>query len=626
MSKTINININEAFALALQHHQAGNLRNAGTLYRQIIQASPCHSDALHLLGVISYQTHNYDMAVEYIKKAIEANSMVFAYHNNLGNAYLAQKNLDKALACYKCALDLKSDYAEAHNNMGNALYEIGDMQEAEDHYKKALEINPEFLDSYTNLGNMALARGEGDTAVTYYAEALKLQPQNHEVLNNLGNAMRQKGLDDEAIKYYTRAIQFSPNYADAHNNLGNTYKDKGDFHSAEKCYKEALRIKPDFAEALNNMGTVKEDMDEAISFYLKAIELAPDFMEVYNNLGYTFTNKGMFAEAIKYYEKALALKPDYAEAHFGLGLLQLLIKNFKQGWKEFEWRFRLEDRARRVSLPVLPQPRWEGGSIKGKTIYVYSEQGFGDTIQFVRYLPLLHAKGAQVLFKPQAELQELFVQNDLKATIINSDAKPDLINFDIHVPLLSIPHVLRTNFNNIPQRTKYLNADKEKAASFHQEYYGNDKFKIGLCWQGRPTHLNDKDRSLTLSSFIRFAEIPEVQLYSLQKGKRAEQLTVLPEKTKITDLGPALNDFSDTAAAIEGLDLVITVDTSVAHLSGALGKPTWILLPFTPDWRWFMDAEDSPWYESVRLFRQKRHGRWDEVLDSIWSSLQGIAR
>lgn len=641
---------------AIKHHQAGNFEKAEMIYRRILQVSPKSFDALHLLGLIAYQTKKYDAAIDYITratiinpneakafnhlglalagkgdavnalgnymKAISLNPGYAETYINLGNLLKSTGDIEGAIKNYEKAVDLKQNGEKAYNNLGNALKDKGDIEGAIANYRKALNLNPGFAEAYYNLGSIYRDRGEADEAAMNYRKAIELNPHFLQAYNNLGNVLKDMGNMDEAILNYRKALELDPDSATIYNNLGLVLESKGDLDSAMINYEKAISLNPHCAETYNNIGNVfafKGETGKAVEQYEKALRSDPDYVEAYNNLGALFVNKGDTERAIQYYSQAISLRPGYAQAHFNLGLVLLLTKQFKQGWQEYEWRFKTSD----FLFPSFNMPAWEGSSLDGKVIYVRCEQGIGDTIQFARYVSLLSLfNPGKIIFRPNAGLEQLFRNSGLGADIVDNSISDEAMHFDTYVPLLSLPAIFGTDEDNIPSRSRYLYAEKEKINDYREIYFDNDSFKIGIVWKGNPKHKKDRFRSLSLSFFCGISSLPGVKVYSLQKGHGEEELANIQED--IIDLGKTFHDFSDTAAAIENLDLIVGVDTSVVHLSGALGKPTWILLPYVPDWRWFLDSELSPWYESFKLFRQVRSGDWHDVMERVCKKIKSL--
>jgi len=558
------------FDTALQYYQSGNLQQAEMICRQTVKGEPGRADAWYMLGLISGRMGRYDESVCYIDKAILINPDEHFYYNDIGVSLKFKGSLNEAKERLEKAIELKPDYAEAYDNLGAVLQDMGLFDEAVTNHRKSLLLNPYCSVAY----------------------------------NNLGNTLREQGFYDEAVENF----------------------------------KKALSLKPDYAEAYSNMGlalTEKGALDEAVENCRKALELRPGFAGAFNNLGTAFSDKGIIAEAVNNYKKSLTVDPDFSAAHKNLGMTYLLLKDFERGWREYEWRLNI------FKVPPLAKPKWDGSPLNNKTILVYHEQGLGDTLQFVRFLPELHDKSGakKVMFIPQKGLEQLFRESDLKAEILAPDASAETLEYDTNIHLMSLPLIFRTNFENIPFKGKrYLKANPEKVEWYRKKFFSTTSFsptpytlspaplKLGIFWQGSPEFRRSKDKAIPLPYFYSFCRMPGVKVYSLQKGYGIEQLNDLPEGIEIVNLGETFNDFSDTAAAIENLDLIITIDTAVAHLSGALGKKTWILHPPFAEWRWHLDMDYSPWYEDVRLFRHKELGKkdWEEMMERVVGELQGV--
>ncbi len=352
-----------------------------------------------------------------------------------------------------------------------------------------------------------------------------------------------------------------------------------------------------------------------MTHYQRAVELKPRFAEALNNLGNAFQCQRRLDDAADCYRRALELQPDFAGAHYNQSLLQLLLGDFVHGWPEYQrWSSQTPERV----LRHFPQPIWDGQPLDGKTILLHAEQGFGDTLQFIRYARLVKHRGGTVIVECQPDLATLLA-NACGSDCVIPRGQP-LPKFDVHAPLMSLPAILGTTLKTIPADVPYLKSDPQRAAHWRDELTG-DGFKIGLVWQGNPLHKNDCFRSLRLEHFAALAGVPGVRLFSLQKGSGSEQVAALSGRWPIVDLAPRLRDFSETAAVMENFDLVISCDSSPAHLAGALGVPTWLALPTASEWRWLLDRDDSPWYPSLRLYRQQRVGDWAEVIERMRQDL-----
>ena len=461
-------------------------------------------------------------------------------------------------------------------------YRAGRFEEAEKTCHSMLETEPNDPDVWHILGVIADRKGSPDIAADLLGRAIAINPQVADFHNSLGLALAALGQGADAIRAYNRALELNPHDADTCNHLGVAIGNEGDLDLAIETFTQALRLEPDHAKACNNLGVA-----------LKA--------------------KGDVNAAVDRFRHATRLDPDYAEAHWNLSFVLLLKGEFEEGWEEYEWRIKKgawDSNRRRF----LERPDWDGSYFTGRRLLVYGEQGFGDSLQFVRYLPMVKALGGTVTLAIQGPLLELFrTVAGIDELVEILDDGPWAEEVDLEVPLLSLPGIFGTNLESIPSKTPYLFADPKKAEYWRARLRGPE-FKIGLVWKGRPT---DPNRACPLERFAPLSHIPGVRLYGLQKNDPAAEAKDLPQGVVAADLGEDLSDFSDTAAAIENLDLIVSVDTSVAHLAGAMGKVTFTLLPFSPDWRWLLEREDSPWYPTMRLFRQKHRGDWDKVIKRL---------
>jgi hypothetical protein len=389
----------------------------------------------------------------------------------------------------------------------------------------------------------------------------------------------------------------------------------GKLSEAEGIYRQILAGQPNHPEALHLLGVLAAYMgrhETALGLIGRAIGIQPRFPQAFNNLGLTLHAMGRFDEAKAAYEQAISIWPDYSIAHFNLSSTLLLLGDFENGWRELEWRWQTPQFA--PLAPKTDRPVWDGSELNGKRILIHAEQGFGDTIQFARYIPLVARRGGKVIFQCHNELLNLMRGlNDVDQLITHADALPE---FDVHCSLLSLPRIFSTNLQSIPHDIPYLKADSSKAETCRTRLNDStSKKKIGLAWAGRPEHNLDRYRSLSAGALQPMVQFPDASFFSLQKESSAQPKSII-------DWTNELRDFTDTAALIDSLDLVISVDTAVAHLAGALGKPVWLLLPFVPDWRWLLNRTDSPWYPTIRLFRQPTPGDWNSPIEQIAQALQ----
>jgi Flp pilus assembly protein TadD len=471
-------------------------------------------------------------------------------------------------------------------------------------------------------GVSAYQNGDLKTALEHILKAIEINSNAAEYYNTFGVILAQAGREQGAIKAYRKAIELNNNYGAAYSNLGNCLQKQNKYAESIEYYAKAIKINPDYAEAYNNLaaGLYKlGNFEAAIENCRKAIKLKANFAETYNTLAACLQAEQRFDEAIECYDKTVEYAPDYAEAYYSRGMLYLCHGQFAKGWDDYQWRLKTE--KTKVTLRY-DKPWWQGENFQDKTLLVQAEQGFGDSIQFVRYLPMVKERGGTVILAEKSELIGLF--RDLEGIDDLVDIRKVAegnVKYDLYVTLLSLPAIFGTNIDSIPARIPYLSAKASKIAYWHDKIK-TDAFKIGIAWAGNPTHDNEHNRSCTLEDFIQLAKLENVTLFSLQKGTAIEQINNWPEDLELIDLGHEFEDFTDTAAVIENMDLTISVDTCVLHLAGAMGKTAWGLIAHEPDWRWMLNRGDSPWYPTIRLFRQKEHGNWEELSHRVTEQLK----
>ena len=627
ISQAITINDTvAAYHASLGNALAGqqNLDDAAQCYRTVIGIEPDNLEAHNNLGNALKQQGRLDEAAACFHTAIGLNPGLPALHFNLGNTLLERGLLEEAVACYRRTLDLKADYPEAFNNLGNALGDQGRLDEAIVSYRSAIDFKPDYLEAHYNLGAALAKCGRLDEAIASCRRALILKPDYPDGHNNLGVVLMQFGRLDEAAACFRTALDLKPIYPNAQYNLGNALMAQGQVDEAVVCYRRALDLKPDYPEAHNNLGNAlreQRQLDAAIASYRAALQVRPDYAEACNNLGTSLMEQGRLDEAAASYRNAILHKPDYPDPHANLATVLLAQGDMAAGWREYEWRWKMPQMI--PGRRCFAQPQWRGEAAEGRTLLIHAEQGFGDTLQFCRYATRAAAAGLRVIIEAPKPLVRLL--RSLSGVDLVMQYGADLPAFDFHCPMLSLPLALGTTVATIPGATPYLCADAARAAFWRARLsaIAGDGPRIGLVWAGNPgvclpaKAAMDRRRSLSLEQMAPLVEIPGMHFFNLQKDGPAS-----PGRFPLVDVMGEMGDFADTAALIVNLDLVISVDTAVAHLAGALGKPVWLLNRFDTCWRWLTGRRDSPWYPTLRLYRQPRPGDWGAVLAEVARDLR----
>jgi tetratricopeptide (TPR) repeat protein len=598
----------------------GNPVEAAACYRAALERDPEFLQAHVNLGSLLNEQGDPAGALEEYRSALALNPTSPLLLKNVGVLCKALHDDDGALLAFDRAITADPREVELYMLAGPLRQSRGDIDGAILCYRNVTELDPESPWGWARLGTALVLKGSSEEAYRALETALRIKPDFPEVLNNMGMVLREKGQPAIAEKCFRMAIRSCAEYSPAHNNLGSLLLDSSRFAEAEKEFSEAIRLSPDYHLAWNNLGNALAGLGrfhEAKQVYRAVIAENPAIPEVYFNLAAALQFEHRFDESLASYDEALRINPAYAEARLNRALVLLLRGQFEEGWRDYEFRFKVKD-PRRLYVPPGPENlRWDGSPMGGKRILVRPEQGFGDTIQFARYIPLLAEMGASVLFECPKELCGLFRGFPGVEQLIEFRGTAPDVPFDRYVQLLSLPGLLGTrSIGSIPWSGPYLHADPAAAESVRGRF-GEGIFHVGIVWGGNPIHRNDLNRSCALYEFLPLLDVPGVQFHSLQKGKPVGQLDSLPGGARVDNLDPILADFSSTAAVLSHIDLVIAVDTSVAHLAGAMGRPVWTLLPFRPDWRWLLDRTDSPWYPGMRLFRQSAHGDWAGVMRDV---------
>jgi tetratricopeptide (TPR) repeat protein len=610
---------------AAAHHRRGELDQAEALYREVLAARPDHFDALHLCGVLMQQRGRSTQALDLIAAALAANAISAPAHCNYGLVLAALGRGEEALASYDRAIALKPDYAEAWYNRGNALVASERLHEALASFEQAINHRPTYPAALTHRAQLLHRLGRPHDALNSFDRAFALTPPSADALIARGNVHYAMKSYSAALADYDRTLSLRPDAAPIHNNRGNALRELGRHQDALASFDRAIALNPSYVEAHNNRGNAQLEMNrpvQALADYDRALALKPDHVETLVNRGSALRHLGRVEDSLACLDRAIALAPDLAEAHWNRALTCLEAGDFIAGWRGYEWRWRRE--AGEMPARDFGQPQWRGEDLAGKTILLHAEQGFGDTLQFIRYLPMVAARGAQIVLEVPDQLRPLVRKHDaVVATVSRGESLPA---FDLHCPLLSLPLAFGTTLASIPASVPYLTAPPARVETWHTRLAGLSGPRIGLVWSGKPTHRNDHNRSIPLKVLKPLLSQSGCQFVSLQKEYRERDRADLKELPNLIRLDDALVDFADTAAVVAALDLVIAVDTAVAHLAGAMGKPVWILLPAIGDWRWLVERRDSPWYPTARLFRQPGFGDWAGVVGRLEQDLAALLR
>ena len=580
--QNLEVMLNEAAKL----QQAGQSSKAAVVCHDILEQNPAQPDALQLLGIITYLNGDMTEAIRLFQKALKSQPDNPEAHNNLAIILNYSDRTEEALEHFNRSLAINPGYAEAHNNRANALRSLNRFADARTGFERAIELAPGDVQAHSNLGSVLLQ------------------------LNDPGAAR-------DALE---TALRLNPNYGPALSNLGAALQDLGEFDAALDVLDKALALNPNDVIAINNRGHVLQEMDqldEAEILFRRAISLKPDYVDAYNNLGTTQQLQDRTEIAIKTFRQGLATHPENPDLHWNLALALLQLADYRNGWQEYEWRWRMPKFS--VFKRKIEAQEWQGEDLYGKTIFVHAEQGLGDAIHFARYVPLVSRPKVRVLFECPKPLVSLLSaeENCCKFEIVAKQPT----HCDVCIPLLSLPRIFDTVIETIPVQTPYLFAPAKRLAAWTPLFSGANGLKVGLVWAGNVKYQNDLRRSIPFELIEVLLQIENVTFYALQI-ERLEVAADAFDASRLINIGANFNDFADTAAAISNLDLVISVDTAVAHLAGAIGKPVWTMLPKASDWRWLLEREDTPWYPTMRLFRQPKAGDWKSVIERVGHTLR----
>ena len=644
-------NVAKLLRKAVAYHEAGQVDKAEPLYSSVLENDPGNADAWHLLGRAALQRGEWKAAAARVLQAIRRQPAAPAFHTTLGEILAAQGRSWDASLCYQEALRLSPRFIPALVNLGNALQEQGHYRDACVAYWRAIQAQPDCAEAFNNLGNALRAEGRGDEAVACFLEALRLRPDYAEAKVNLAAAHLAQGRNAEAEEWARRALRdrpglvqglsnlsvallnqqkygeagqaarealaCSPAAAHLHSNLASVLLQQKKFAEAEIACRQALQLRPDYPEARNNLGVALQfcgRLEEAAREFEDVVVSRPGFVEAWTNLGTVRQGQARHAEALDCFGEALRLNPEHEKSHFCHSLSLLSAGRLREGFAEYEWRWKvLETRPR-----AWQQPQWDGSPLAGTRILLHAEQGLGDTVQFVRYAPLVAALGGHVIVECREPLAALVsTMRGVSETITPEVPLPE---FEVQAPFMSLPHILGTSLDTIPAEIPYLRADPALVALVRKELGKPAGPRVGLVWAGNRDHANDHRRSIPVEMLAPLSEITGIEWYSLQGGERAR----IEAPGWMREISLAESSVAGLAAAICSMDLVISVDTMPAHLAGALGRKVWTLLPRAADWRWLEAREDSLWYPTMRLFRQPVQGDWSAVVERVGAEIRRL--
>ncbi len=544
-------------------------------------------------------------------------------------ALLLEQRLPEARAAFSQLCLRSPDDYNAWLNLGAVEGMLGSLAAAKQAFQQALELRNDEPRVFFNLARLCELQEQFDEALHYWSGYLQLRPDDAAGYAQIAQLLHKVGKLPEAAQAMHEAVQRNPDEVEYYNNLGVMLGRLGRYEEALTNYQHVLRLRPDVDGVYCNIANLYHNMGDgemARANFARALALNPDNASTHMNLGFHYARSGRNDEALNSFSEALRIAPDNAAAHFNMALLLLLLGQFHEGWLEYEWRFKCNEIRRQDLLArYYSKPQWDGAYLTTEVLFVYVEQGFGDALQFCRYLPLVARRVKHLIVECHAELLALLRgQGQFAGIEFVARSTDDLlptVNYDVQIPLLSLPRLFETEVGPVFQETTYIQSDPQQMERW-QRHFNHNKLKVGLVWAGSPDHQRDQMRSLSLKVFNLFAGMSGVCFYSLQKGPAASEAITPSEGIDLINLAPELNDFSATAAVIAHLDLVISVDTAVAHLAGAMGKPVWTLIYSPPDWRWLLECTGSPWYPTMRLFRQEMGGDWTAVIERVAMELQ----
>ncbi len=640
--------LEHAVELADQHRAAGRLADAEAMYRKALLKNPNCAPALHGSGILQHLSGNHAAAVELLRRAVAGAPGDASYQSNFGAVLLAAGQLPQAIAAFSRAVAIQPDFPNGHYNLANALKQNGQRDQAIAAYRRAIELDPNHFQALSNLGHLLLDADKKEEAIELFRRAvvlrkelpeahtnlalamkrnkaaadalrgfryvLSIQPDNVQAMGEVGEALMDEKKYDEAEALFAKALSLEPNSAATNLHMGSVFSARKQFDQSAIHFRRAMEIDPLLPETQSNMGSVysrEKKVDLAIAHYRRALELRPSLADVEGNLAGLLNETGDFEEAFRLYRHAIELEPESSDAHMNLAFALLARGEFREGWREYEWRWKDKKSPRWE----MADRQWKGEPLDGRPILIRSEQGLGDSIQFLRYVPMVSQLGGRIALAVPAPLHELCRNLPGVERVVNR--YEDALPCDIQVALLSLPFAFGTTLETVPAQVPYLRPDPQSVEKWRARLGDDPRKKIGLVWAGNPDQADDQTRSIPLAAYAPLGRFPGLRFISLQKGVGAPQAKNPPPELQLIDWTEELTDFAQTAALISNLDLVITIDTSVAHLTGAVGQRGWVLKSTGPDFRWIPGREVSPWYPTLRVFHQTKYRDWAGPLERL---------
>jgi tetratricopeptide (TPR) repeat protein len=613
-----------ALEQALQYQHTGRHHDAERLFASLVRENTTYFDALFFYGLFKFRQQKLPEARELFTKAVDANPRSVHALNHLGFVLFGLGRDMEGVDALQRALALEPGNADTLYNLGRAFYNLKRFDEALPYFDRSVTARPNYLPAVYSRALVLYELRQYEQALAALDRALTLQPNDTDVLNSRGLVLRQLKRHAEALADFDRALAATPHHPELLRNRGQLLRPMGRAEEALASFDRALAIRPQDADMRNSRALALFDLqryDAALSELDQALAISPQNADVAVNRGNVLLQMRRFDEAIAAWQQVLAREPTLASARIGEAACRLLTGDFRRGWELYEARWEIE--PQKSHKPNFSQPMWRGEDLSGKTILLHGEGGYGDTIQFCRYVPLVAARGGRVVLRVLKPLQDLLGSlAGVSQLVANSDPLPD---FDLHCPLGSLPRTFGTELGSIPSDVPYLPVPAESRAKWAERLGPKNRLRVGINWAGNPAYHHDAARSIGLAPLLPLLQVQGVEFFSLQKGLRPGDGDLLRRHPQISHLGDDTDTFDDTAAVIAALDLTISSDTAFAHLAGALGKAVWVPLCHVPEWRWLLDREDTPWYPTMRLFRQTTVGDWSHVVQRIRTALESVA-